>query len=73
MTLSLHSSLTIQVYAQAQQAHSPFDVVAWHGNYVPYMYDLSRFSPVNSVRVDHADPSIFTVLTCPSAVPGAFH
>ena len=25
---------------------SPFDVVAWHGNYAPYRYDLSRFSPV---------------------------
>ena len=56
---------------QAQQAHSPFDVVAWHGNYVPYLYDLARFSPVNTVRIDHADPSIFTVLTAPSSVPGA--
>ncbi|KAL3210880.1 hypothetical protein MRX96_052109 [Rhipicephalus microplus] len=25
---------------QASQNHSPFDVVAWHGNYVPYKYDL---------------------------------
>ena len=55
---------------QAQQSHTPFDVVAWHGNYVPYVYDLALFSPVNTVRVDHADPSIFTVLTCASAVPG---
>ena len=22
--------------------HSPFDVVAWHGNYAPYKYDLAR-------------------------------
>src|SRR4029077_16961913 len=28
------------VYA-ATQEHSPFDVVAWHGNHVPYSYDLS--------------------------------
>jgi hypothetical protein len=45
--------------------------VAWHGNYAPYKYDLSRFCPVNAVAFDHLDPSIFTVLTCPSAVPGA--
>mmetsp|Transcript_12753 Transcript_12753/g.39127 ORF Transcript_12753/g.39127 Transcript_12753/m.39127 type:complete len:459 (+) Transcript_12753:87-1463(+) len=51
-------------------AHSPFDVVAWHGNYVPYCYDLSRFCPVNSVLFDHMDPSIFTVLTCKSKQPG---
>lgn len=49
---------------------SPLDAVAWHGNYVPYKYDLSRFQPVNSVRVDHPDPSIFTVLTSPSTVAG---
>jgi len=53
--------------------HSPLDVVAWHGNYVPYKYDLQLFQPVNSVRVDHPDPSIFTVLTSPSAVPGQAH
>jgi homogentisate 1,2-dioxygenase len=49
----------------AQQAHSPFDVVAWHGNHVPYSYDLSLFSPMGSVRVDHPDPSILTVLSAP--------
>lgn len=50
----------------AHQDHSPFDVAAWFGNYVPYKYDLSKFVSVNSVSVDHPDPSIFTVLTCPS-------
>ena len=51
--------------------HSPFNVVAWHGNYVPYKYDLRRFCAVNSVTFDHLDPSIYTVLTCPSGVmPG---
>jgi homogentisate 1,2-dioxygenase len=49
---------------------SPLDVVAWHGNYVPYKYDLRRFSPVGPLLFDHADPSIFTVLTSPSETPG---
>ncbi|XP_003747579.1 homogentisate 1,2-dioxygenase [Galendromus occidentalis] len=52
------------------QGHSPFDVVAWHGNYVPYKYDLTKFVAINTVSVDHCDPSIFTVLTCPSTKPG---
>ncbi|HEX6266580.1 MAG TPA: homogentisate 1,2-dioxygenase [Burkholderiales bacterium] len=51
-------------------AHSPLDVVAWHGNYVPYKYDLARFMAINTVSFDHADPSIFTVLTSPSGQPG---
>ena len=50
--------------------HSPLDVVAWHGNYAPCRYDLSRFNVMNTVSFDHADPSIFTVLTSPSNVPG---
>jgi homogentisate 1,2-dioxygenase len=50
--------------------HSPLDVVAWHGNYAPYKYDLRRFNAVNTVSFDHPDPSIFTVLTAPSDTPG---
>lgn len=50
--------------------HSPLDVVAWHGNYAPYKYDLRRYSPVGPLLYDHADPSIFTVLTSPSETPG---
>ena len=50
--------------------HSPLDVVAWHGNYAPYKYDLRHFSPVGPIRNDHADPSIFTVLTAPLGTPG---
>jgi homogentisate 1,2-dioxygenase len=50
--------------------HSPLDVVAWHGNYVPYKYDLARFMALNSVSFDHPDPSIFTVLTSPSGQAG---
>jgi homogentisate 1,2-dioxygenase len=50
--------------------HSPLDVVAWHGNYAPYKYDLARFNCINTVSFDHPDPSIYTVLTAPSAVAG---
>jgi homogentisate 1,2-dioxygenase len=50
--------------------HSPFDVVAWHGNSAPYRYDLARFNTMNTVSFDHPDPSIFTVLTSPSETPG---
>src|SRR6185369_681148 len=50
--------------------HSPLDVVGWHGNYAPYKYDLRRFNTIGSISYDHPDPSIFTVLTSPSGVPG---
>ena len=55
---------------RAPLQHSPLDTVAWHGNYVPYRYDLRKFNTINTVSYDHPDPSIFTVLTSPSAVPG---
>jgi len=56
---------------QAAMDHSPLDVVGWHGNYAPYKYDLAKFMVINTVSFDHADPSIFTVLTSPSGVmPG---
>ncbi|KAK6366840.1 hypothetical protein LTS17_010391 [Exophiala oligosperma] len=54
----------------AQQNHTPFDVVAWHGRYYPYKYDLGRFNTIGSISFDHPDPSIFTVLTAPSSRPG---
>jgi homogentisate 1,2-dioxygenase len=50
--------------------HSPLDVVAWHGNYAPYRYDLRRFNTIGSISFDHPDPSIFTVLNSPSGEPG---
>jgi homogentisate 1,2-dioxygenase len=50
--------------------HSPFDVVAWHGNLAPFRYDLRRFNAIGTVSYDHPDPSIFTVLTSPSDTPG---
>lgn len=55
---------------QLHQNHSPFDVVAWHGMYYPYKYDLDRFNAIGSVSYDHIDPSIYTVLTAPSPSPG---
>ncbi len=57
-------------FHRAEIAHSPLDVVAWHGNYAPYKYDLSTFSPMGAALFDHPDPSIFTVLTAPSETPG---
>lgn len=55
---------------RAEMGHSPLDVVAWHGNYAPYKYDLAKFCVVNTVSYDHLDPCIFTVLTSPSYPPG---
>jgi homogentisate 1,2-dioxygenase len=54
----------------AELGHSPLDVVAWHGNYVPFKYDLRKFNTINTVSFDHPDPSIFTVLTSASDTPG---
>jgi homogentisate 1,2-dioxygenase len=65
----LHVKFGAALY-RCEIAHSPLDVVAWHGNYAPYKYDLRRFSPVNAVLSDHPDPSIFTVLTSASGLPG---
>ena len=52
------------------QQHSPLDVVAWHGNYAPYKYDLRKFNTMGTVSYDHPDPSIYTVLTSLSNTPG---
>ncbi|KAJ3540460.1 hypothetical protein NM208_g5057 [Fusarium decemcellulare] len=64
----------------AKQPHTPFDVVAWHGNCeslfnwlchnLTVIYDLGRFSVIGSISFDHPDPSIYTVLTGPSDHPG---
>jgi homogentisate 1,2-dioxygenase len=50
--------------------HSPLDVVAWHGNHAPCVYDLARFNTMGSVGYDHPDPSIFLVLQSPSDTAG---
>ncbi|CAL9378972.1 homogentisate 1,2-dioxygenase [Streptomyces sp. enrichment culture] len=55
---------------RAEYGHSPLDVVAWHGNYVPYVYDLRTFNVIGTISYDHPDPSIFTVLTSPTDTPG---
>ncbi|KOS21261.1 Homogentisate 1 [Escovopsis weberi] len=54
----------------AAQAHTPFDVVAWQGNYYPFKYDLGRFNTIGTISFDHPDPSIFTCLSAPSPIPG---
>ncbi|KAJ0309713.1 hypothetical protein Brms1b_009108 [Colletotrichum noveboracense] len=58
-------------FFKSTQRHCPFDVIAWHGNYVPYKYDLTKFVNVGSISVDHIDPSIFCVLTAKSRDPTA--
>ncbi len=55
---------------RARIGHSPLDVVAWHGNYAPYKYDLRHFNTIGSISYDHPDPSIFLVLQSPSDTPG---
>ena len=54
---------------RTELTHSPLDVVAWHGNYAPYKYDLRRFNTIGSISYDHPDPSIFLVLQAPSENP----
>ena len=55
---------------RAKIGHSPLDVVAWHGNFAPYKYDLRHFNTIGSISYDHPDPSIFLVLQSPSNTPG---
>jgi homogentisate 1,2-dioxygenase len=57
-------------YYSCDLDHSPLDVVAWHGNYAPYKYDLRTFAPIGELLFEHPDPSIFTVLTAPSGEEG---
>ena len=67
------STITIKWCGQFHKTEigqSPLDVVAWHGNFAPYKYDLTTYCPVGAILFDHPDPSIFTVLTAPSGQPG---
>ncbi|PPQ72342.1 hypothetical protein CVT26_007313 [Gymnopilus dilepis] len=57
-------------FHSCSQEHTPFDVVAWHGNYVPYKYCMEKFVFVGSISKDHIDPSIFCVLTAKSKATG---
>ncbi|MFK8015755.1 MAG: homogentisate 1,2-dioxygenase, partial [Gammaproteobacteria bacterium] len=61
---------TVGEFSRCSLNRSPLNVVAWHGNYAPYKYDLRRFNTVGSISFDHPDPSIFTVLTSLSQAPG---
>lgn len=66
-------SITYKVNGQlhtCQQTHTPFDVVAWHGNYAPYKYAIEKFVNMACVEKDQADPTIYCVLTAKSRVPG---
>jgi homogentisate 1,2-dioxygenase len=58
------------VLHDARQDHSPFDVAGWRGSYAPYAYDLSLFSPLGNTRIDHADPSVHTVVGAALDEPG---
>ena len=40
----------------ADYDHSPLDVVGWHGDYVPYKYDLANFMVIGTISFDHPDP-----------------
>ncbi|WP_425101886.1 homogentisate 1,2-dioxygenase [Tropicibacter sp. S64] len=67
------SKITVKwcgAFHETQIGQSPLDIVAWHGNYAPMKYDLRTYCPVGAILFDHPDPSIFTVLTAPSGVPG---
>ncbi|KXJ87818.1 RmlC-like cupin domain-containing protein [Microdochium bolleyi] len=71
---NLHVSFTVVVknngrHMAIEQNHSPFDVVAWHGNCLPYKYDLTKFASQNATSIDHTDPSVNTVLTARSHDP----
>lgn len=57
-------------FHETEIGHSPLDVVAWHGNYAPYKYNLNDYCPVGAILFDHPDPSIYTLLTAPSGVEG---
>lgn len=48
------------------QPHTPFDVVAWHGRYAPYKYDLALFGHL-SANTDQLDPTAYSVLTAPAS------
>lgn len=55
---------------QTVAPNSPFDVVAWHGTYAPFVYRLDDFNALGAVSFDHPDPSLLTVLTAPMDTHG---
>jgi homogentisate 1,2-dioxygenase len=65
VTYNVYTRFNTKLFV-TEQKHTPFDVVAWHGTYYPFKYDLGRFNTIGSISFDHPDPSIFTVLTAPT-------
>src|SRR6201989_1218993 len=54
----------------ADYDHSPLGVVGWHGDHAPYQYDTASLMGSGKISFAPPDPSIFTVLTSPSELPG---
>jgi homogentisate 1,2-dioxygenase len=54
----------------SRRAANPFNVAAWHGNLVPFKYELARFNIFGATTYDSPDPCISTLLTSPSPQPG---
>eukprot|EP00166_Cyanidium_caldarium_P005270 ctg_627.g308 len=54
-----------------RQPHSPFNVVAWHGNYAPCRYDLRRFCPVNAEQRGRGGAGGFRGVSAALACAGA--
>lgn len=60
--------LTGDLYSYKQN-HTPFDVVAWHGSYVPFKYAMEKFVPLACAMKEQCDPTIYTVLVAKSKTP----
>lgn len=59
------SRLDTKLWSMTQDA-TPFDVAGWQGTLYPYKYDVKRFCYIANLNYDHADPSVFTILTAPA-------
>ncbi|KAH9897588.1 putative homogentisate 1,2-dioxygenase [Xylariomycetidae sp. FL2044] len=60
--------LTGEMFAHTQN-HTPFDVVAWHGNYAPFKYAMEKFTPLSAGIKEQLDPVVYTVLRAKSKTP----
>ncbi|SPO06595.1 related to homogentisate 1,2-dioxygenase [Cephalotrichum gorgonifer] len=59
------SRLGTKLWAATQGA-TPFSVAGWQGTLYPYKYDVKRFNYIGNLNFDHADPSVFVILTAPA-------
>jgi len=64
-TWEVQNKLAGELFAYKQK-HTPFDVVAWHGNCVPFKYALEKFTPLVCGLKEQCDPTIYTVLLAKS-------